>query len=344
MVFVLCVILMIFFVNHWIPSSQQSEDMNSGLGLARVGRPSPGGGSVRSEGSSVGSFGSEFSSPQSIETMGFDETEVNADVGVISFRIQTSGPDDSKARYEFLKQLHDIETQCNEREIPFQLIPKSQQPFVFVQTSPLLVNPQAHLDIVHQPTATAPRNKVYFITQDFSLPLLLSRSPPIPLFMDTLASNGAMISEIAFPISAQRKNAAEKASLLRAVADAKSKAVFLAQEQQRHVVSISEITPIQVKVEPIKDTNLELLLTQLQDQQSRYQQHLQYQQLSRDQMNPNPYLSAMPAMPLNPMFHPGSLPSTPSMEPLRVFGSALVPKKVLVTTQVKVRFTTTEKT
>lgn len=280
-----------------------------------------------------------------IETMGFDETEVNADVAVIAFRIQAFAQDEEqKARLEFLRTLQEIETQCNHREIPFQLFPKSKEPFVFVSSSfsnPLPTSPM--VDALHAPTSPS-RTKFYSITQDFSLPLLLSRSPPIPLFLDTLASHGALISNISFPISAERKMASEKASLLKAVADAKSKASFLATEQQRTLGHVLEINPVNIKIEQVKDSNLDLLLGQLDEQQKKFQQQMHFEKQQREQFS-NPY--AMMVNPLLQMQQQQSLPfsgfstvtpATPTMDPLKIFSSALVPKKVMITTQVRVKF------
>ena len=294
------------------------------------------------QGSTTASGGTNKIPAQLIETMGFDEMEVNADVAVITFRVQAFGPDELKARLEFLKRLKDIEEKSNDREIPFQLIPKSPEPFVFVQSgsSPPGLGDFSHpsMDLLHQNPMSPSRPKTYSITQDFSLPLLLSRSPPIPLFLDALASNGALISNISFPISAQRKSSVEKSSLLQAVADAKTKAAFLASNQQRTLGNIVEITPVQVKIEQVKDPNLDLLMGQLEEQQQKYQQQMKMQQLQPNGIS-NPYLYAsdplqqlMQQQGMNP-----TLPSSP-MDPIRVFSSSLVPKKVLITTQVRVKF------
>jgi uncharacterized protein YggE len=283
-----------------------------------------------------------------IETMGFDETEVNADVAVISFRIQAFALEESKARLEFLRKVQEIEAQLSEREIPFQLIPKSSEPFVFVQPQPAQTpTMQSSFDITATPTP--PASKIYSVTQDFSLPLLLARSPPIPLFLDTLASNGALVSNVTFPISAQRKSGAERASLLKAIADARTKASFLATEQQRTLGSVLEIIPVNIKIEQVKDPTLDLLMGQLEEQQQKYQQQLKIQQLQREQtMNPyappHPLLIAHQQQQMQQMMDPATMmgrvvtSSTASMDPLKVFGSALVPKKVAITTHVKVRF------
>ena len=124
----------------------------------------------------------------------FDESTLPANVCVITFRVQSFAKEEQKARLEFLKKLHEIETQCNEREIPFQLIPKSPEPFVFVQnvqnTDHTLNNWNGNgiqLNMgggggggggngsINNFNRT---QKLYSITQDFSLPLLLARSPP----------------------------------------------------------------------------------------------------------------------------------------------------------------------
>ena len=75
------------------------------------------------------------SKPLQLETMGFDESTLLAELCVITFRVQTYGMEEQKARLDFLKTLHIIEIQCNEREIPFQLLPKTPQPFIFIQNS-----------------------------------------------------------------------------------------------------------------------------------------------------------------------------------------------------------------
>src|SRR5262249_39812937 len=131
-----------------------------------------------------------------------------------------------------------------------------------------------HAALAMNGSAIPAKSKVYSITQDFNLPLMLSKCPPIPLFLETLASNGALISNVSFPISSARKSGAERASLLKAVADAKSKALFLAQEQQKTLGAVIEIVPVKVKIEQVKDSNLDLLLGQLHEQQQKFQQHL----------------------------------------------------------------------
>lgn len=311
-----------------------------------------------------------------IETLGFDETEVNADIVVINFRVQSFAPDDeTKARMEFLKILQEIESQCNYREIPFQLIPKNPEPFVFVQNVAIpnlqMMQQQNHnmmppiggdLPAHLQPPITTKSSKLYSITQDFSLPLLLSRSPPIPLFLDTLASHGVLISGIEFPLSAQRKTDAEKSSLLKAIADAKSKAVFLANEQKKSLGNIMQITPVKVKINQIKDVNMDILMGQLSELQNKYQQQLKLNHENQvAAMDPYSIMNVAS----NPMMFPHQFPGAASvqglhfnnpnvmnnsshsftgtttttlMDPLKVLSSSLVPKKLSITTQVRVRF------
>ena len=62
---------------------------------------------------------------------------------------------------------------------------------------------------------------MYSVTQDFNLELPLSRSPPIPLFLEALSSNGVLISNIGFDISDRKRANAEKVSLSKAIEDAK---------------------------------------------------------------------------------------------------------------------------
>jgi hypothetical protein len=301
---------------------------------------------------------------QHIETFGFDDTEVNADVAVINFRVSVSaqGANESVARAEFLRVIHDIEAQCNEREIPFQIIPKQKQPFVFVQAvdAPMqhMANSQMMQNMLpNSPVSYSnppPKTKLWSVSQDFSLPLLMSRSPPIPLFLETLAKNGALISTVDFPISEERKTSSEKTSLLKAVADAKSKASFLAVQQNKSVGNILQITPVKVDITEVRDPNIDLLMGQIHEKQQQYQDQLKFQQQQRlQEMNPsplgsNPYLSnhfsfmqQQQAQLLGlgvPPPAPTSILTSPNMEPLRVFGSHLVDKKVKIRTQVSVKF------
>ena len=168
-------------------------------------------------------------------------------------------------------------------------------------------------------------------------------SPPIPLFLQTLADNGALVSEVSFPISIQTKQFAERSSLQKAIADARSKAMFLASEHQRDLQTPLEITPVEVKIEEIRDTNLEFLLKDILAQQKQKQQDLEDAR-QREIPYPtiqNPFLN--PYLPLH-LQNPGSQPTAPSssssssFEPLRVFSSSLVPKRIKISTQVKVKY------
>ena len=47
---------------------------------------------------------------------------------------------------------------------------------------------------------------------------------------------------------------------------------FLSEQQHRVLGDISEITPVQVKIEQVKDRNMELLLGQLEESQQKAQQ------------------------------------------------------------------------
>ena len=67
-------------------------------------------------------------------------------------------------------------------------------------------------------------------------------------------------------------------------------------------------------------------------------------QAQQQQMQQLHGMGMVPGMPPLPSFQGMSNPNSgssalpPSMDPLRVFSSSLVPKKVLITTQVRVKF------
>lgn len=267
---------------------------------------------------------------QEIQTIGFDETILNADIAVINFRIQAQGKDEKSSRISFLKTISDIEQKCNEREIPCQIIPKTTDPYIFVQNLAINNNPFAapgmptfQSDPAMQPSDN--KNKVYFVTQDFILRLSLNKSPPVPLLVESLSSGGVMIADITFPISSARKQGAERSSLLKAIADAKSKAQFLANAHNCHLGDIVEIVPVEIKVEEIRDPNLEILVNQFTS--------------PSDTVNQNPYTANVPQM-FMPNQHGALLNNNgvSAIDPIKAFGSALVPKRTRILTQVKVKY------